>query len=1355
MVAMWAGVVFSACSSAGEPVNEAELEARGTVAVVGGGVSRARSMTKIPVSFDDSPSGGFGLLAAATAYTIQLSGCLSGYSATVTEANLDGLEVYKDDQGCLAKLTHFAINGKQYYPTAADPFMTWQAGDVARFDEIGEPGVVPLYTIVTSTLSNPVVGTDIIKYGLAAIDQGKFHSLLWSKVGASAKIIAGVNPPPSFTVRSVELIGNDLATGAGKFKFVLECTAPIGITNVCVGVNFADMDYRLVKDVYSDAPSQAQSDTIFSSGGAAITLPGDRIAPGNSATTNGGFQTVTLTGPVALATSPNMIFMIRSYLASYQYFNVDTTIAAIYPDATAPAISSITTAHENGIFTIGEVIDIDVNFDEPITLTGTASTLSLNSGGSAVFYSKPAAAILRYRYTVLATHATLDLGVTAFTKNTDSIRDAAANNAVLTLPTGANTLAGNAAIVIDTEIPAIATITTSHANGSFKAGEVVDIDVAFNESVTLTGTTSTLTLNSGGTAVYQSKPSATVIRYRYTALATHNSADLDVTALNLNTDTIRDGASNNAYTTLPVGINSLAGSAAVVIDTTAPTIATITTTHANGSFKAGEVIDVDVTFSESVTLTGTASTLSLNSGGSATYQSKPSATVIRYRYTVLATENSADLDVSAFNLSTDTIRDAATNDASLMLPSGVSSLAGGASVIIDTTAPTITGTTSSTIDGSYRAGQTISIQVTYSETVLLAGTTPGITLSLETGATDRLATYVSGSGTAILSFNYLVVATDISADLTTNAVAPQLVLTGTTPTLLDAAGNTAPLTIAGTTLAANKAIVIDTTAPPALGTFSGLTCCTINSLKANAIQVRTTFPATVTDIASVIIRRAAGATAPADCISDTLVTTLTGPFTGSATTYYTDDTGVAGATYSYRACVTDLAGNQTSTNTFASVVSAKFSWIFATTSSAYTGNLGGIAAADAACTTAGAAIDSTLAWGAVLSTSTMNAAGHVPVRGSVYNYAATPVAVATSYATMWGSAWATAVTYDQSGAAVTGNAWTGSTGAGAVDRGTGADAINNHCANWTSALGGSSGRYGSVTGTTAAWATSATQACSGTARLYCVSKAIEPLVAFSAATGTTTNGNINVTVTFPAVTTGYSKVEIRRKLGSVAPTTACTDTLVKTYSAAPFTSETFVDPTATTAGAFYTYIACLSDSTGIVATTTTLPARAFRTTAAHAIFITTSTHTGNLGGLVGGDALCQTAGNALDSTKTWQFIGSDSVTDAVTRLVLTGDVRNVNGVLLATSEADFFDGTLTAAVSLTDAGVASIGRSWTGSLNSGVKYTTALYCTNWTDATTGVSGRRGRHSTTATYLDNQTSACNTASSLYCISSTAY
>ena len=132
-------------------------------------------------------------------------------------------------------------------------------------------------------------------------------------------------------------------------------------------------------------------------------------------------------------------------------------------------------------------------------------------------------------------------------------------------------------------------------------------------------------------------------------------------------------------------------------------------------------------------------------------------------------------------------------------------------LVADTTAPTITSVTSSTANGSYKAGQSISIQVNFSESVTVTGTPQ---LTLETSTTDAVVNYTSGSGTTTLTFTYTVSTDHTTSDLDYQST---LALALNSGTMKDAAGNNATLSLpaVGTanSLGANKNIIIDTTAP--------------------------------------------------------------------------------------------------------------------------------------------------------------------------------------------------------------------------------------------------------------------------------------------------------------------------------------------------------------------------------------------------------------------------------------------------------------------------------------------------------------------------------------------------------------
>jgi predicted outer membrane repeat protein len=249
-----------------------------------------------------------------------------------------------------------------------------------------------------------------------------------------------------------------------------------------------------------------------------------------------------------------------------------------------------------------------------------------------------------------------------------------------------------------------------------------------------------------------------------------------------------------------------------------PIVTNVSSTTADGTYGAGSVIAVTVTFNEAVIVTGTPQ-LTLETGTVdriVDYVSGSGTDTLVFNYTVLAGDTSPDLDYlssGALDLNGGTLRDAVANDAVLTLPApgATGSLGDNKNIVIDTTGPAVTNVSSTTADGAYGAGSVIAVTVTFNEAVVVTGTPQ---LTLETGTVDRNAGYVSGSSTDTLVFNYTVQAGDTSGDLDYLS-SGALDLNG--GTLRDAAANDAVLTLpapgATGSLGDNKNIIIDTTAP--------------------------------------------------------------------------------------------------------------------------------------------------------------------------------------------------------------------------------------------------------------------------------------------------------------------------------------------------------------------------------------------------------------------------------------------------------------------------------------------------------------------------------------------------------------
>jgi hypothetical protein len=132
------------------------------------------------------------------------------------------------------------------------------------------------------------------------------------------------------------------------------------------------------------------------------------------------------------------------------------------------------------------------------------------------------------------------------------------------------------------------------------------------------------------------------------------SGDLEylaTNALTLNGATIKDNLTVDAILTLPATAtaNSLGGSKAIVIDTLAPTITSVTSTTADGSYNTTGNINVTVNFSEAVTLAGGNMSVALDTGGTVTIAPFTDTSAVG-TYTPAAGQNSADLNSTGITL---------------------------------------------------------------------------------------------------------------------------------------------------------------------------------------------------------------------------------------------------------------------------------------------------------------------------------------------------------------------------------------------------------------------------------------------------------------------------------------------------------------------------------------------------------------------------------------------------------------------------------------------------------------------------------------------------------------------------------
>ena len=547
-------------------------------------------------------------------------------------------------------------------------------------------------------------------------------------------------------------------------------------------------------------------------------------------------------------------------------------------DTTAPTVSSVTASGTgitagSGDLAAGSVVTLTLSMSEAVTVAGGTPTLTLNDGGIATYTGGSGSNALSFSYTVATGQNTSDLTVTAVNLNSATVKDGAGNAANLagavTNPSGT--------LQIDTIAPTVSSVTASGTgitagSGNLAAGSVVTLTLGMSETVTVAGGTPTLTLNDGGIATYTGGSGSSALTFSYTVAAGQNTPDLTVTAVNLNSATVKDGAGNAAN--LTGAVTNPSGT--LQINTTGPTVSSVTAsgtgiTAGSGDLAAGSVMTLTLGLSSAVTVAGGTPTLKLNDGGVATYTGGSGSNALTFSYTVAAGQNTSDLTVTAVNLNSATVKDGAGNAANLTgavtNPSGT--------LQIDTTAPVISAISETPPSGALNAGKIVVYTITMSEVVTVNTTGGTPTLTLNDGGTG---TYVGGSGTNALTFSYTVLAGQNTPDLMVSAFN----LNGAS--IADGAGNSANLSLTGI---AQGSPSIDTTAPTVASvaaTGTGITSGSGNLKVGNVV----TFTLNLTEAVSV-----AGGT-PALTLNDGGVAT------------YTGGSGSSALTFSYTVAVSDV-----------------------------------------------------------------------------------------------------------------------------------------------------------------------------------------------------------------------------------------------------------------------------------------------------------------------------------------------------------------------------------------------------------------------------------------------------------------
>ena len=521
----------------------------------------------------------------------------------------------------------------------------------------------------------------------------------------------------------------------------------------------------------------------------------------------------------------DLLFYLYDVAGNDSYFYQRTNM--IY-DTTVPRIASAASGTANGTHKKDDDVLVTLTFSEAIYTTGVMNVVFTMDGTNytkeiAAFASRGAAVTTKtFTYTVQNDNETSDLTIASISMADGAFCYDRALNAMANFAFTGNNLGDNADHVIDGKLPTISTITSDKANGTYGKDTEFGVTVTFSEAVTLSNGNLIITMETGDsdTAIPAiSTLSSSTVTGTYTVASGDASSDLTVASV-ATTGTLTDAA-GNAMTSFSIGTNLAAQAGkTLVIETTPPTIQNITSSTDNDTYGVGDNINVTVTFSEDVTLSGSGAvfTIPLETGSTnADYEVEvstiSSSGTASGTYTVRANDTSAGSDLTVKTdpglSTTGTMEDDAENTLSdFSIPAG-QNLDDLKNIKIDGAYPTITSITTTAEDGTYIIGDVLPLKATYSEDVTLAGGTFDITLN-NGNSSNNTVSISAFSEDDEATQNYTVAEGDTSNDLS------QETLGLSAGTLVDAGGNSIQVWTPTTSLGDDRQVKIDGNKPTIL-----------------------------------------------------------------------------------------------------------------------------------------------------------------------------------------------------------------------------------------------------------------------------------------------------------------------------------------------------------------------------------------------------------------------------------------------------------------------------------------------------------------------------------------------------------
>ena len=781
-----------------------------------------------------------------------------------------------------------------------------------------------------------------------------------------------------------------------------------------------------------------------------------------------------------------------------------------------------------------------------------------------------------------------------------------------------------------------------------------------------------------------------------------------------------------------------------------PTVLSVTSSKANGSYKVGAEVAVTIIFSEVVTVTGTPQ-LTLETGSTdavINYLSGTGTAALTFKYIIASDDTSADLDyvaTTSLALNLGAIIDSDLIPATLTLPSpgGANSLGNSKALVIDTTAPTITYTSISPT--SPGASQTPAVTLSLSE----ASGTSGLGLYSESGCTTSIATAVTGTSGSN------VVTTTTLASASTTAIYAKAT---------DVAGNESSCTsMLSYTHSAGGGAVTGTVATPtfsvAAGTYSSTQSVTLSSSTSGSTIYYTIDGSTPTSSSSVY----------ASPISVSASQTIKALATKSTWT----DSSVASAAYVYDgvAPTAALSAVQTSANNASTInMTAQFSETVTgfdlTDITVANGTKGNFVAIDGDTYT----FDITAPSGTV----TVNIAGAVAQDAATNGNTA-----ATEFSIIYDNTAPLTPQLDISSKVFNGsfnvtasqNASTDTNFLGFRYTKTGTAPANCSSGTATSGIIAIT-ETANVTLKVIACDTAGNQSSAVTGTYTYDVTAPPQLDSISGTTGVISYA-VDVSLNLPADVSDYFNLKVYRSAPSatvgVAAPSCGSGTLVKELTSFAVDPYTFTDDTGQS-NQYFSYRACITDFVGNMRNSNTI-VDARSKEFAHVMFVTSANYNGNLkadfdnksfaSGAEGADYRCQWHASQAGRSGAWKAFISTNEEGAKARIPIFGTIYRTDSVVIATDVNDMWDETIANPIIKDETGTTKSSSVWTGTWTDGLR--PSENCNSWTSASSSFLAYYGRsdqsniHWITNPRDSNESyrDYCATSNPIYCISAVEF